>query len=705
MIRYSLRNQIVLWACAYLLISNLSGIVFSAYTLNRQAESARSAAVTAGEEKATTSAQTIASVYIGEMNAALLVSRAVEKSVSIGSADASASTTLSRDQVTAMLKNVLSDHPGFLDIYTDWLPNAFDGKDSQFIGTDTADMDGRFIPWWARQGGVLQLQPTTGNYQDEASQDYFRLPMESRQETLIEPYSDTIDNQAILMTSLIVPIVSNDKFLGICGIDIALSELQSQVDRYAASLYGGTAEIEIVSASGRVVAHSGKPDWAGKALQEVDPVDEQVILAAMKSGQSKATHLSGMVQAFAQIQPGSTTTPWIVMLSVPEAKITQQADAAFSEVKTSMIIMIVLALAGNFLGLFILWLFARAFTRPIQVAAGFLGTMVDGDVSQDLPQKLLERQDELGSLTQSVQSMAESLRLIFTELVRSAETLGDSSTHLLSVSERTSVRASLSLNQANTVAAAADELSANTTSVAAGVDQVTIQLDTIAGSTHELVSAAGEIAANSERARATTQEASGQADRVSGMMQEMGRAATEIGKITETITQISSQTNLLALNATIEAARAGAVGKGFTVVANEIKDLARRTTIATTEVKDQIANMQASTTGAVGEIDKIVGLIRRIHDSVNMIAVAIDEHTTVTRDIAENIVQASSGLREANQRVGETASVSHTISEEINGVRLTAEEMSQESQQLQGRAAELSHLAVELRKLIAKYKV
>ena len=88
-----------------------------------------------------------------------------------------------------------------------------------------------------------------------------------------------------------------------------------------------------------------------------------------------------------------------------------------------------------------------------------------------------------------------------------------------------------------------------------------------------------------------------------------------------------------------------------------------------------------------------------------MIAVAIEEHTTVTRDIADNIVRASSGLREANQRVGETAAVSHSISEEINGVRQTAQEMSEESQQLQVRAAELSQLAVELRTVIAKYKV
>ena len=88
-------------------------------------------------------------------------------------------------------------------------------------------------------------------------------------------------------------------------------------------------------------------------------------------------------------------------------------------------------------------------------------------------------------------------------------------------------------------------------------------------------------------------------------MNQLGAAAQEIGKVTETITEISSQTNLLALNATIEAARAGSAGKGFAVVANEIKELAQQTAAATEDIKGRIAGVQSSTAGGIAEIDKV----------------------------------------------------------------------------------------------------
>jgi len=440
--RISLRNQIVLWAGACLLVSNFLGIAFSVYTLNNQAESSRQAAIAAGEEKAQASARSIATVYANEMNTALNAARAAEQVVTIGlesSAAAGTSPTplLNRDQVTAMLKNILAANPSFLDIYSDWEPNAFDGQDSKFIGAENADMDGRFVPWWAWAAGELQLQPGTFSYQDEVTQDYFRLPKESKQDILLEPYSDMVDGKSILMTSLISPIMVNQKFLGISGVDIALSQLQSQVDQYAASLYGGTAEIEIISTGGLVVAHNAKPDWAGKNLQEVDPTNASFILAAIKSGQAIGKDNAGNDTSFVSFQPGATTTPWTVALSIPEGKLTEQADAAFAQVNTSLWTMVGLAMAGIVVALFILWQFATAFTRPIQAVASFLGMMAGGNVSQNVPQKLLARKDELGGLSQSVQSVAESLRRIFTELVRSTETLSTSSSRLLTVSDRT----------------------------------------------------------------------------------------------------------------------------------------------------------------------------------------------------------------------------------------------------------------------------
>ena len=196
-----------------------------------------------------------------------------------------------------------------------------------------------------------------------------------------------------------------------------------------------------------------------------------------------------------------------------------------------------------------------------------------------------------------------------------------------------------------------------------------------------------------------------QAQAISSMMQQLGTAAREIGKVTETITDISSQTNLLALNATIEAARAGAAGKGFAVVANEIKELARQTATATEDIKAKISGVQNSTGSAMADIEKIVGVIEEVGAIVAGIAAAIEEQSTVTKDVAGNIAQASAGVKEANERINQTAGVSKSIAQDIAGVNAAMREISESGEQAQSSAQDLSQLAEQLKAMMAHFKM
>jgi methyl-accepting chemotaxis protein len=215
----------------------------------------------------------------------------------------------------------------------------------------------------------------------------------------------------------------------------------------------------------------------------------------------------------------------------------------------------------------------------------------------------------------------------------------------------------------------------------------------------------GEIAGNSEKARRITEEATHQAVRIGEQMNHLGRAAQEIGKVTETITEISSQTNLLALNATIEAARAGSAGKGFAVVANEIKELAKQTAGATEDIKGRIAGIQSSTTGGIAEIEKISHVIQDVSDIVASIAAAIEEQATVTKEIARNIGDASTGVRDASVRVSESSSATQSIAQEIAVVDEAAREMAVGSEQVRGNATGLSKLAEQLQATVSRFQV
>ena len=368
-----------------------------------------------------------------------------------------------------------------------------------------------------------------------------------------------------------------------------------------------------------------------------------------------------------------------------------------------------LTIAGSVLalGLAVLlsFLITRSITTPLEASTQFTERLAGGDFTQELPENFTKRGDELGDLSRAYQRMLVSVRALLVSIAGGIQTTASSSTELSAISEQTNASASESLQRSNSVAAAAEEMSANTMSVADGMDQAYSSLHAIASAIEEMTATIGEIARNSEKAHVTTAQAAQQVDQFSVVMKGLGQSAQEIGKVTETITHISSQTNLLALNATIEAARAGAAGKGFAVVASEIKELAQQTAAATSEIKGKIATIQGSTAEAVSDIDKIVRVIRDVNEIVMSIAAAIQEQATVTQDIAGNIAQASSGVREANSRVAQTATVSGSIAREIAEVSSSVGQISSASHQVQTSAQELSRLAESLNQMVAKFKI
>jgi methyl-accepting chemotaxis protein len=392
----------------------------------------------------------------------------------------------------------------------------------------------------------------------------------------------------------------------------------------------------------------------------------------------------------------------IVLNQQAASEQSKRGDATFS---SSSLIQIILTIVGLLLAMGLGIILSRSITNPLSEAVNFLNTIARGDISQDPSDKLLNRKDELGSLAQAMLKTTHYLRKNVQDISSSAHALSSSATELSAISQQTASSAKESAMKSNTVAAAAEEMSTNTVSVASGMEQATTNLSSVATAVEEMTSTIGEIAKNSEKARYTTEQTAQQVNQYAGMMRGLGQAAHEIGKFTETIASISAQTNLLALNATIEAARAGAAGKGFAVVANEIKELAQQTAAATGEIKNKINDIQTSAVNAVQDVEKIVHIIQEVNDSVSSTAAAIQEQATVTQDIAMNIAQASTGIKDANNRMAQTAVVSRSIAQDIAAVSTNATQITDASGQTQESAANLSMLAEQLNQLTSQFKV
>lgn len=381
-----------------------------------------------------------------------------------------------------------------------------------------------------------------------------------------------------------------------------------------------------------------------------------------------------------------------------------QADGARNRAEILEMVSLTALVLGVLIAIVLGLVVSRSVTLPITKAAAMLKDISEGE--GDLTKRLVTpNNDEIGEMAKYFNNFVEKLQGIVGQMATNTYAVAASATQLSAVSEQTAGNVQVLSNKTSTVAAAAEEASANTLSVAASMEEASINLSSVASATEEMSATIGEIASNSERARMISNEAGQQAASVSAMMQELGLAAQEIGKVTETITDISSQTNLLALNATIEAARAGAAGKGFAVVANEIKDLARQTALATEDIKAKIAGVQGSSGSAISDIEKITGVIGEVGHLVSGIAAAIEEQAVVTKDVAGNIAQASAGVQEANERVGQTASVSKMIAEDIAGVSGAAAEIRAGGEQVQSSASSLSESAAQLNALVSQFKV
>jgi methyl-accepting chemotaxis protein len=342
--------------------------------------------------------------------------------------------------------------------------------------------------------------------------------------------------------------------------------------------------------------------------------------------------------------------------------------------------------------------------RPLLALVAAMKRLGDGDFSVKLPG--LGRKDEIGAMAGAVErfkvkaeekarheaeaqaerdragsaqrksqmtKLADDFEVAVGEIV---QTVSSASTELEASATTLTRTAETSQRLVTAVAAASEEASTNVQSVASATEQMSASVSEIGRQVHE-----------SNRISA---EAVEQARKTDDRMTKLSQAANRIGDVTKLITTIAEQTNLLALNATIEAARAGEAGRGFAIVAQEVKQLAAETAKATSEISTQIAEMQSATQDSVVAIKEIGGTIGRISEIATTIASAIEEQGAATQEITRNVQQAAAG----------TTEVASTITNVGRGAAETGSASSQVLASAQSLANESNRLKLEMGKFL-----
>ncbi|VVN75311.1 Methyl-accepting chemotaxis protein McpQ [Pseudomonas fluorescens] len=366
------------------------------------------------------------------------------------------------------------------------------------------------------------------------------------------------------------------------------------------------------------------------------------------------------------------------------AQITQR-DSDAARAKSTLELVTVLTLL---FGLLAAWAITRQIVIPLQQTLTVVERVAAGDLSQDLD---VQRRDELGQLQRAMQRMTVGLR----ELIGG---IGEGVTQ---------------------IASAAAQLSAVTEQTSAGVNSQKVETDQVASAMHEMTATVQEVARNAEEASEAAVAADQQAregDKVVGeAIAQIERLATEVGNSTEAmshlkresdkigsvldvIKSVAQQTNLLALNAAIEAARAGEAGRGFAVVADEVRSLAQRTQKSTEEIEELIIGLQSGTQ----QVATILDNSRSLTDSSV-------ELTRRAGGSLANITRTVSAIQAMNQQIAAAVEQQSAVAEEINrsvlNVRDVSEQTSAASEETAASSVELARLGTHLQMLVGRFKV
>jgi methyl-accepting chemotaxis protein len=340
------------------------------------------------------------------------------------------------------------------------------------------------------------------------------------------------------------------------------------------------------------------------------------------------------------------------------------------------------------------YVLSRAIATPIDGMSAFMGRLAEGHYEEVTANQ--DRGDEIGMMAKSVEFFRQRLienRKMEAEAARANEekarrakkiedmtndfdrestqlvtSVAEGATELKSVASSMSQIAERTEDMSTTVAAAAEEASSN--------------VETVASATEEINASLAEIASQVSRATEVAQTAVSTASQTSGVINGLREQSDSIGEVVKMITDIAEQTNLLALNATIEAARAGEAGKGFAVVASEVKNLATQTAKATEQISAQIDSVRGESANAVDAIDRISAVIRQIDEITTAIAAAVEEQAAATREIARNVQQASVGTTDVTSNIAQVKGGASETGTASRDVLTASEELSQHAERM-----------------------
>lgn len=700
---WSLRNKLLLFSIGILVIA-LGGMTWvssnamrhtSAEVVGQISVSSREQILDILEQ----ASQRVSSKVGSYLNRAFDTPVALNSIVSASMADAD--NRLNREQVKQLTRQALAANKLVSSSYVQFEKNGFDGADQQMIGSgDHTTRIGTLETYWVREGASLTHYATDDpqakysaerNDLGDRESEWYLCSYESSKTCIVEPYLYEIEpGNEILMTSLVTPIITNGRFVGVAGSDINLPELQKLMKAMSERLFEGKAQLHLLSPKGRIVASSQFAGKLSRPLAEADQAFAQTLNG--KTGQ--VFDYNNMLVSSSLIPIEAPGVNWQLVMTVPEAvafaSVNQLKEGLQQDVRRTLSTQLIFSLISIVAGAAVVIFFVGTITRPLNQMRDrvFNLSSADGDLTQTLD---IDNHRELIEISQGINRFIANLREMILELQKQSFQVQKQTNLLSEATTITSETIARQTAETDSVATAMEEMASTSAEVAR-------LAATSAEGTHISEKILSGTQESFDHSVAQVQSIAEAMENNSERIMRVSDRSNDINQIVGTISDIAEQTNLLALNAAIEAARAGEQGRGFAVVADEVRNLAANTQKSTEEINELVKRLQSNVQEAVEQINSNRERTEKTTSSIAESVESLKELASQVNLIADNTVQVASAAEEQSQ-------VNAEISRSIVGIGDTAKELHDQAQSIDGVRAELTKVVGLLDDQLSRLKV
>ncbi|WP_429061082.1 methyl-accepting chemotaxis protein [Aeromonas veronii] len=605
---------------------------------------------------------------------------------------------LDRQQATDLLKAQLALEPQLYGAFAGFEPNGFDSQDASFASQTAlgSDSKGRFVPYFYRDKDkvgtdlLFSIEKSETDSFGNPANDYYACPKREERSCLIDPFKVDINGQQVLVSTITTPIMVDGQFRGIAALDLAVDSISRQAKSLNSNIYDGKGETLIVSAAGVITGTSGDASLLGSSASKVLGNQWQQYLKPEVQRQE----LDESFRISVPIMVPGMSRNWAIIVTLPykvvlagadqlESQLSDMNQAAMTQQLVGAVIVLVLALAT-------MLVIARSITGPIRQMVSLVDDIADGE--GDLTKRLTTRSvDELGDLAKGINRFIDKLQGLLGDVLKTA-------------------------SEVNRYAGDTDRIAGQTDN---NLQHHQAEMEQMLTAVQEMSYVSQEVATHANNTADSAKQAQGAADqgkeRFQQVIQSMHKVAAEAGKgaevveglahdsaqitsILTVIQGIADQTNLLALNAAIEAARAGEQGRGFAVVADEVRKLAGNTQQAVQNTQELIEKIRLSSTNAVNAITQSQQLT---HQAVG--------EADLAEEALGSIYQAISTINDMTYQIAsaaeEQSSVSETVSGNLSKTNALANDIAQDATETAKASQALRQAADKLQQLLGQFRL